>query len=523
METGASAKERGDAADQADDLKTAGGIAAQARSSFGSALARCSPSLLAAVVAVGVYIYWGQFHEINRWYGAILVLPEGLLQLNPALGGFLNCALRPLGIIAGCVVVAFAKRKDRQLNAQVARMMLVPLALLALASYGLAAASSSWLFVLSCSFFGSLLAVYPVLYLFLSIADLGKRTVLFTTIASLVGSKLFGVLVMPAALHLGGAWAAFIAQAAPLACAFLLWNRAELHPMAPGPTGDTENLDQVKRRARRPLLAHLVFYGFGLGLFHAMLGVGFNLGGSLRTVVDFAGVLLASAVAATILQKLSFEEDLWQNIRGVVFPSAIIGFLLIPISSVYVVSAVLEEFSLSYYTILFTLGCLLMMRNTVLEPLTVATAGLLFKSLGSFVGIALGTALSLNSVATNLQAICITTAVVFSAFTLGTFWVGKDSDLRKWWGLRRNYTAQRFRDQLLEQKAAKLAAEHGLSNREQEILVKLAQGKRAQQICDECYISIYTVRGHTQKIYRKLGVHSFTELDALLSAMEPDE
>lgn len=483
-------------------------------------------ALAVGVVAVALYVYWAQFHEVNKWLNDYLSLPVGIAGVSPALGGFLNCALRPLGLVVGCLVILIAKKSDRRLHGWCVRLLMIPLLILGVALYGAAYFPASELFVLSCGFFISLLMVYPMLYLFLSIASLGRVAVLFITVGALVASKLYSVLVMAPAAAWGGPLAAFAMNALPLVCAFVLWKRADLQPLqdevsalANGPAA----LKRVDHRAARPLVTHLVSYGFGLGLFHAMLGVGFNIGGSERTVVDLVGVAIAGVVALVFLRKLSLEEELWQNVRGIVFPSAIIGFLLIPISTVYVVSAVLEEFSLSYYAILFALGCFLMMRNTVLDSLSIALLGLLFKSVGSFVGIALGSWLAMSHVAVNLQAISITTAVVFSAFTLGTFWLGKDSDLRKWWGLRRNYTAQQFRDQLIEQKAAHLAEQYGLSQREQEILVMLAQGKRAQQIGDELYVTIYTVRKHTQNIYNKLDVHSFSELDTFFSSVKLED
>ena len=71
---------------------------------------------------------------------------------------------------------------------------------------------------------------------------------------------------------------------------------------------------------------------------------------------------------------------------------------------------------------------------------------------------------------------------------------------------------------MLRDKCRELSKAHDLSQRESEILLMLAEGKRAAQIEQECYISIHTVRNHIHNIYKKLGVHTFKELSALISS-----
>lgn len=62
----------------------------------------------------------------------------------------------------------------------------------------------------------------------------------------------------------------------------------------------------------------------------------------------------------------------------------------------------------------------------------------------------------------------------------------------------------------------RLAAEHGLSPREEEVFIELARGRTAQEIADAQTVSVYTVRAHTRAIYGKLGVHNKRELNALV-------
>lgn len=68
-----------------------------------------------------------------------------------------------------------------------------------------------------------------------------------------------------------------------------------------------------------------------------------------------------------------------------------------------------------------------------------------------------------------------------------------------------------------------LARQDGLSRREEEVLLLLAQRKTAQDIASELYISVPTVKSHTQHIYQKLNVHSRKELLALIGYPKPEK
>ena len=54
----------------------------------------------------------------------------------------------------------------------------------------------------------------------------------------------------------------------------------------------------------------------------------------------------------------------------------------------------------------------------------------------------------------------------------------------------------------------KLALEHGLTERETEILELIAQGKSRVEIEQALFLSQNTVKTHARHLYAKLGVHS---------------
>ncbi len=61
----------------------------------------------------------------------------------------------------------------------------------------------------------------------------------------------------------------------------------------------------------------------------------------------------------------------------------------------------------------------------------------------------------------------------------------------------------------------------GLTDREAEILLAIAQGKTNNAIAEDLYVSPLTVKTHLQRVYRKLGVASRAEaLSRALALLE---
>ena len=72
----------------------------------------------------------------------------------------------------------------------------------------------------------------------------------------------------------------------------------------------------------------------------------------------------------------------------------------------------------------------------------------------------------------------------------------------------------------LRQACSGLAYDYGLTRREEEVLILLAQGMTAQQIETSLCVSNSTVKSHTHAVYQKLGVHSRGELAERVSGMQ---
>lgn len=57
-----------------------------------------------------------------------------------------------------------------------------------------------------------------------------------------------------------------------------------------------------------------------------------------------------------------------------------------------------------------------------------------------------------------------------------------------------------------------------ITKREREIVNKICEGKTNQQIADELFISLQTVKDHTHRIYTKIGIHSRLKLVQLVNS-----
>lgn len=74
----------------------------------------------------------------------------------------------------------------------------------------------------------------------------------------------------------------------------------------------------------------------------------------------------------------------------------------------------------------------------------------------------------------------------------------------------------------VEQACAELAAAHGLTARETDVLCLLARGRNNSYIQEELSLTRNTVKSHIKHVYQKLGVHGHQELIDLANGVEPE-
>lgn len=68
-----------------------------------------------------------------------------------------------------------------------------------------------------------------------------------------------------------------------------------------------------------------------------------------------------------------------------------------------------------------------------------------------------------------------------------------------------------------EEKKALLFSKYRITKREKEIIDKICQGKTNQQIADELFINLQTVKDHTHRIYSKVGINSRLKLVQMIN------
>jgi DNA-binding CsgD family transcriptional regulator len=141
-------------------------------------------------------------------------------------------------------------------------------------------------------------------------------------------------------------------------------------------------------------------------------------------------------------------------------------------------------------------------------------ANAFFMTLGTQVGNALvAQPLATFDAMTRIASVCIWLALMvllsFSALLLRRNQVGRDEKKRI-----PLPSSLSLRD--LEKRSAQLAAQHGLTPRESQVVIELIHGKSLSAIGESLYISTNTVRTHVHRLYAKLDVHNRQELLDLL-------
>ena len=75
----------------------------------------------------------------------------------------------------------------------------------------------------------------------------------------------------------------------------------------------------------------------------------------------------------------------------------------------------------------------------------------------------------------------------------------------------------------LSMRVSNLSKQHGLSDREEEVLQLMARKVPMAQMEEDLFVARGTIKAHTSRIYRKLGVHTKDELFELLGVEGPPE
>lgn len=498
-------------------------------------VSRGNASVLIGLLALSaglLWAWWDSFHEMFRFLGSFSV-NSATDSATFMLGGlaYAQCFTKPLGVIAGCLVVLLARKglsgngdsrapESRGLWEGNGFVLLVAQVALTIAN-GLARAASKDTSITTCLIYGLATVVFVLFLVRLGLAmrrlPLSQCAAIFTGALGVYG--LCNNLVFPLVLLNLAVWPMCAIYVLVALAAYLLQRRALASLIGDLPS-DNPNPEGLKAMPWR-LAVHLVAYGFVFGLLHILEGL-IQQGPYSVNIGVFFGAVLAAGIFYGLVVRSGEGRELWSKMQSTVFPLVIIGFVLVPqLADSNAVLALTEAGQFLYLGFLI-MGCQIFMRRTDVGDITVMAVALLFYSIGEGAGVIAGVSMYPAFDAAH-PSFATLTALIILLLTAATFWVAPADQVHKLWGLRRNLTPKRYNDLLVQGRVRSLSESFGLTARESETLTFVAQGKRAPEIRDAMGVSIYTVRTHLRNLYAKIGVHSYAEAMQVLESTPVDE
>jgi DNA-binding CsgD family transcriptional regulator len=288
--------------------------------------------------------------------------------------------------------------------------------------------------------------------------------------------------------------------------ALLIWALAR----SPRPISEMPTHKALAKAARllwRPLVATAVF-AFMSGLMSLMTG---------QEQLSLAAFQQISVIASLIIVTLLFMPALFlkstpsiTSAYRVALPIAAAGFLLLPFISPGFAGIANALVNMGYLTVFIILWCAMAScaAATQLAAPLVFGAGLAltvaFTLLGKLTGAASASSLGSDFVALAAVALCsVYLLSLLSLFILRGQRAARGHAAEGGGAVPVVVSGERY-----VQRCKELAVTSGLTQREQEILLLLGQGRSIANIAAMSYVSENTVKSHIRSIYRKVGVHS---------------
>ena len=258
------------------------------------------------------------------------------------------------------------------------------------------------------------------------------------------------------------------------------------------------------------------------------LSFALGLGGSAAGTNGNPGVLGAAllAIVLVVLKGDNFQfKWLWQCSIALIATAIVVYALFgagLPLISGFLVCASYELCLMLVYCILGDLVYRSFYNSTFLYSLEICIAlsagmagDLLLNGISHAFPSSIGLALTL---------VCSLLALLYAVTAVRTF---SDPDLQGRWSTLIRQPVGQDMAPLLERsrlglRCHELAGEAGLSSREEEILLLMAQRKKPSAIAEQLVIAVSTVNTHKKHIYRKLDVHSAKELQARIGQVDED-
>ena len=221
-------------------------------------------------------------------------------------------------------------------------------------------------------------------------------------------------------------------------------------------------------------------------------------------VYNLGGIV--SWLLVSILCLALREQDFFESFCLVVFPVLAAGFLVLPtfFGGTYLVAILnLVGFASFYSFMWFVSTSMAKADPAIVRPVALMWLALSFGQLvGALVAFAIpGSILDVAGPVASLMLFLL--SMVFLMF----FYKKHQESLKAATGSRE---AER------KAQVQRIAAAYRLTNREKDVFDLMVQGFHVSQIQEELVLSKSTVKTHVANIYRKLGIHSKTELSGFL-------
>lgn len=278
------------------------------------------------------------------------------------------------------------------------------------------------------------------------------------------------------------------------------------------PAAAETNPQHLRKETISKVLVTALVQGIAFGLGLGMLLHWSDLTAEPRLV----GSLCSGVAAALILfTATKLQSNFTSMIYLVGFPLMALGFLIMAASSqlLWVGNAVLATGSCFQYVVISCLFVYLARaRQYYIE--TVAGFGVAALYLGQVIGGCVGSLLTDNFLSFfTFETIASSTCVLLLMLAL---YISNSNRLSRGWEEARPDGA----DDAVEGRIRALAAEAGLTSRQEEILGLLALGRNKNTIARDLHISEETAKTHIRNIYGKIAVHSQQELIDLIRRQE---
>lgn len=393
-------------------------------------------------LSAGLYwSWWDSFHELYR-FGVLGDATQGWISFLNGGSGYLQCIMKPVGIMMGCAVLLLALRGMGRSTSSSADAGIV-CSLLNGERLGVVlfvAQMVAW--IACCAAMGmqqrfaaafaygaaSVFVVPSFVGLAVRLGRMDEVAVGWVIMSALGCYGVFNNLIYP--LFLQDVPVAFVCVVymVVLAVAFAL-------ACLSGPESCEERRGEGDCSSVLPpwrLALHVVVYGCVFGILHILEGV-VQTGPQSVNIGVFFGCLIAMAVFYALFMRPGSGKEIWSKIRSTVFPFVIVGYLLLPLArDSDIALAFTEAGGLLYFAVLF-FGCASLMRRTNVAPATIVAWALLLYSVGEGAGVSFMVAL-VPSFAVASDGYFVLAVIIVALLTVATFWVASDEQVRKLWG-----------------------------------------------------------------------------------------